>query len=61
MGPLAPVGVQQVREDEDYKNTSRQLSLVLPMYSAKCVDVLCLLKCQRMWKRMHVCVPTMGH
>lgn len=30
---MAPGGVQQVREDEDYKNTSRQLALVLPVHS----------------------------
>lgn len=27
--PLAPGGVQEVREDEDYKNTGSQLALVL--------------------------------
>ena len=30
---MAPGGEQQVREDEDYKNTSRQLALVLPAHS----------------------------
>ena len=30
---MAPGGEQQVREDEDYKNTSRQLVLVLPTHS----------------------------
>lgn len=31
---MAPGGVQQVREDEDYKNTSRQLASVLPVHTA---------------------------
>lgn len=48
--PLAPGGEQQVREDEDYKNTSRHLALVLLVHSASVCWIFH--GCHRM------CVPT---